>query len=132
MQCNILTCTIFEHPTKCNCKHLHNSCMPSPHAMLNDVLHKPGAYIMGFYRPQGEGNVSTGVCLSTIGLMATRSVLGHVTARSVRILLECFLVPFVCALICTGKRGRMIHRKTHLRRSRHVSYERSSQKCSHW
>ena len=39
-----------------------------------------------------EGNVFTGVCLSTIGLMDTGSVLGLVTARSVRILLECFLV----------------------------------------
>ena len=39
-----------------------------------------------------EGNVFTGVCLSTIGLMATRSLLGPVTVRSVRILLKCFLV----------------------------------------
>ena len=38
-----------------------------------------------------EGNVFTGVCLSTIGLIDTRSLLG-LTARSVRILLECFLV----------------------------------------
>ena len=44
------------------------------------------------YRPKGEGNVFTGVCLSTIALMATRSRLGLVMARSVRILLECFLV----------------------------------------
>ena len=37
------------------------------------------------------------VILSTIGLMATRSLLILVTARSVRILLECFLVPlFIC------------------------------------
>ena len=34
------------------------------------------------------GNVFTGVCLSAIGLMDT----GLLTARSVRILLECFLV----------------------------------------
>ena len=39
-----------------------------------------------------EGNVFTGVCLSTIGLMDTGSLLGLVAARSVRILLECFLV----------------------------------------
>ena len=39
-----------------------------------------------------EGNVFTGVCLSTIGLMDTGSLLGLVMARSVRILLECFLV----------------------------------------
>ena len=38
-------------------------------------------------------NVLTGICLSTIGLMATRSLLVLVTARSVRILLlSCFLV----------------------------------------
>ena len=48
-------------------------------------------YLSYFYRSQGEGNVFTGVCLSTIGLMATRSLLG-LSARSVRILLECFLV----------------------------------------
>ena len=39
-----------------------------------------------------EGNVFTGVCLSTIGLMDTGSLLGLVMAWSVRILLECFLV----------------------------------------
>ena len=39
-----------------------------------------------------EGNVFTGVCLSTIGHMATRSLAILVTARSVRILLVCFLV----------------------------------------
>ena len=44
------------------------------------------------YQPQGGGNVFTGVCLSTVGLMATRTLLGLVTARSVRILLECFLI----------------------------------------
>ena len=41
-----------------------------------------------------EGNVFTGVCLSTIGHIATRSLLGLVTAQSVCILLECFLVLF--------------------------------------
>ena len=30
---------------------------------------------MSNYQPQGEGNVFTGVCLFTIGLMATRSLL---------------------------------------------------------
>ena len=39
-----------------------------------------------------EGNVFTSVCLSTIGLMDTGSLLGLVTARAVCILLECFLV----------------------------------------
>ena len=39
-----------------------------------------------------EGSVFIGVCLSTIGLMATSSLLGLHTAWSVRILLECFLV----------------------------------------
>ena len=37
-----------------------------------------------------EGNVFTGACLSTIGLMDTGSLL--VTAQSVRFPLECFLV----------------------------------------
>ena len=45
-----------------------------------------------YYRPQGEGNVFSGVCLSTIGLMATLSLLGLVTVWSVCILLEIFLV----------------------------------------
>ena len=45
-----------------------------------------------FYRPQGEGSVFTCVCLPTIILMANLSLLGLVTARSVCILLECFLV----------------------------------------
>ena len=44
-----------------------------------------------------EGNIFTGVCLSTIGVMATRSPLILVTARSVLILLECFLVIFADA-----------------------------------
>ena len=35
---------------------------------------------------QGEGYVFTGVCVATIGLMATRSPLSLVTARSVRML----------------------------------------------
>ena len=39
-----------------------------------------------------EGNVFTGVCLCTISLMATQSLLGLVTVRSVQFLLECFLV----------------------------------------
>ena len=39
-----------------------------------------------------EGNVFTGACLSTIGLMDTGSLLGLVMVRLVRILLECFLV----------------------------------------
>ena len=47
-----------------------------------------------FYRPQEEGSVFTGVCLSTLGLMTTRSLLSLVMGRSVRILLECFLVAY--------------------------------------
>ena len=39
-----------------------------------------------------QGYIFTGVYLSTIGLMDTGSLLGLVTVRSVRILLECFLV----------------------------------------
>ena len=45
-----------------------------------------------------EGNVFTGVCLSTIGLVATRSLLSLVMARSVRILLECCLVNYTLTL----------------------------------
>ena len=41
-----------------------------------------------------EGNIFTGVCLSTIGLMDIGSLLGLVTAQSVLTLLECFLVNF--------------------------------------
>ena len=41
-----------------------------------------------------EGNVFRRVCLSTIGLMYTGSLLGLVMAQSVRILPECFLVHF--------------------------------------
>ena len=44
-----------------------------------------------FYQPQEEGNVFASVCLSTIGLMATLSLLVLVTVRSVRtLLLSCF------------------------------------------
>ena len=42
-----------------------------------------------------EGNVFTGVYLSTIGLMDTGSLLGFVMAQSVHILLECFLVHII-------------------------------------
>ena len=55
-----------------------------------DVTHPTG--MQSCYRLLGEGNVFTGVCLSTIDLMVTRSLLGLVTAWSVCILLECFLV----------------------------------------
>ena len=55
--------------------------------------------IMGFdieqvvYLPTArEGNVFTGVCLSTIRLMDTGLLLDLVTARSVRIRLKCFLI----------------------------------------
>ena len=50
---------------------------------------------MGLYLPTArEGNVFTDVCLSTIGLVATHSLFDLVTARSVRILLECCLVVY--------------------------------------
>ena len=46
-----------------------------------------------YYALQGKVMFSkTSVILSTIGLKATRSLLILVTARSLRILLECFLV----------------------------------------
>ena len=60
-----------------------------------------------FYRPQGKGNVVTVVCLSTIGLTATLSLLGF-KVRSVRILLECFLVD-LNALDLYGTKGRSFH-----------------------
>ena len=48
---------------------------------------------MDYYRPQGKVMFSqASVILSTIDLMATRSLLILATARSVSILLECFLV----------------------------------------
>ena len=53
-------------------------------------------YLAEFLPTAREGNVFTGVCLSTIGLMDTGSLLGLVTVRPLRILLECFRVfcPF--------------------------------------
>ena len=58
---------------------------------------------MTYYRPQGKVMFSqVSVILSTIGLMDTRSLLilvGYsvtVPARSVRILVECFLVFKIC------------------------------------
>ena len=50
------------------------------------------AIVFPFLPTAREGNVFTVVCLSTIGPMATGSWFGLVAARSVRILLECFLV----------------------------------------
>ena len=48
------------------------------------------------YRPQGKVMFSqASVILSTVGLMATQSLLILVTTRSVRILLECFHVYFI-------------------------------------
>ena len=54
-----------------------------------------------FYRPQGEGNIFTGVRLSTIGLMASRLLLGFVRAPSVRILLEYFFISWIesCTIV---------------------------------
>ena len=49
--------------------------------------------IINLLKTAREGNVFTGVCLSTIGLMDTDSLPGLVTTRSYR--LECFLVA-VC------------------------------------
>ena len=62
---------------------------------------------MLYYRPQWEGNVFTAVCLSTIDLMATHSLLGLTTPRLVCILLQCFLVTFcnvVAARLCFHRR----------------------------
>ena len=53
-------------------------------------------------RLQGEGNVFTGVCLYTIGHMATRSLLILVTVWSVHILLGCFLVYFIFKISCSS------------------------------
>ena len=52
--------------------------------------------IMYVYRPQGKVMFSqVSVILSTIGVMATGSLLILVMARSVRILLQCFLVLLI-------------------------------------
>ena len=52
---------------------------------------KPGS--AEIYLPTArEGNVFTRTCLSTIGVIDTGSLLGLVTAKSARILLEGFLV----------------------------------------
>ena len=54
-----------------------------------------------FYRLQEKVLFShVSVILSTIGLIATRSLPILITARSVRILLECFLVYFVLLSYC--------------------------------
>ena len=45
-----------------------------------------------FLPTEREGDVFTSVCLFTISLKDAGSLLGLVAARSVRILLECFLV----------------------------------------
>ena len=56
---------------------------------LSMALH----FDLSYYRPQGKVMFSqVSVILSTIGLMPTRSLLVLVTVRSIRILLECFLV----------------------------------------
>ena len=56
------------------------------------VLLSGKVLILEFLPTAREGNVFTGACLSTIGLMDTGSLFGLVTVWSVRILLECFLV----------------------------------------
>ena len=71
-------------------KYLFSSLRSINHSLLSALL--PTAR---------EGYVFTGVCLSTIGIVATRSLLDLVTARSVRILLECCLVRFGDTL-CNG------------------------------
>ena len=65
---------------------------------LNALHYKLPTLEVPFLPTTREGNVFTGVCLSTISLMATSSLLGLVTAQSVRILLECFLVTEIISL----------------------------------
>ena len=60
-------------------------------SVLKESFRQPKNAVQNLLPTAREGNVFTGVCLSTIGLVATRSLLILVTARSVRILLECFL-----------------------------------------
>ena len=61
--------------------------------ILNTKFWQPSLLLYRRYCVEGrEGNVFTGVCLSTIGLLAIRSLFGLAMARSVRILLECCLV----------------------------------------
>ena len=62
---------------------------------VNRTKYKPNfnVFTKVAYLPTArQGNVFTGVCLSTIVLMNTGSLLGLVMAWSVRILLECLLV----------------------------------------
>ena len=54
------------------------------------------------------------VILSTIGLMATGSLLILVMARSVRILLECFLVTFVSSRPGSFQLARQMISSAHL------------------
>ena len=61
-------------------------------AIISNMDWKVNVQCLQFLTTAREGNVFTGVCLSTIGLMPTGSMLGLVMARSVRIALECFLV----------------------------------------
>ena len=51
-----------------------------------------GKQLQCVYQPQGKVMFSQVSCLSTISLKDAGSLLGLVGARSVRILLECFLV----------------------------------------
>ena len=57
------------------------------HVESRSIYHQCWQWKLFNYRPQGKGNVFTGVCLSTIGLMAM--------AQPVRIILECFLVLLI-------------------------------------
>ena len=80
------TLYIFEEFLKC--------VISAWNGVVNSVL--ADNWIVDFcvhYRPQGKVMFSQAcVILLTIGLMATRSLLLFVNARSVCILLECFLV----------------------------------------
>ena len=58
-----------------------------------------------FYRPQGEGNIFIGVCLSTIGLMATRSLLILVTG-----MLSCAEFFYFCNVCDVTNRFHSVHR----------------------
>ena len=78
----------YHFQSKCSLKFL---CNLSFYIIMKLVLLKVLLHRFANYRPQGESNVFICVCLSTIGLMATRSLLILVMAWSARIIMECFL-----------------------------------------
>ena len=82
-----------QHPAA-HSRHNKNHVLPKRSTMLKSIsCYWTNWFLWRAFLPTArEGNVFTGVCLYTIGLVATRSLLDLVIARLVRILLECRLV----------------------------------------